>query len=119
MATAKRTGVAMPGWAPTTTHYGTDDGRFFAVTVDDHNDGFVDVLNQALQSVGPDEVDLTGMIVVPRDTTVHYADVDGHPVDVDGDHVPDLEAIWTFPPRTSADDAMRQAGYTIEGTGNG
>lgn len=114
MATkAHRTDVEMPGWAPTTKHYAADDGLYFAVSMDDHNDGFVNVLNQALQSVGPDEIDLTGMIVVPRNTTIHRCDADGHPCDINGDGVPDLEAIWEFPPRTTHDVAMTLAGYSV------
>jgi hypothetical protein len=114
MATAHVTDTNMSPWGPGVKQYACDDGKYFAVMVDDANGGYVNVLNEALQEL-PDfaAADNTSMFIIPRDTTVVRCSVEGHPVDTDGDGVPDLQPAFVFPPRTTADEAMTQAGYTV------
>lgn len=101
----------MGGWPPDTRHYRAADGTNYAVIV--HGD--IDAATQALVEAVIEELDgpmpegmsvpIEQYRVVPQPTVIIPCAANGQPID--------LTPAWTFPPGTSAADALAAAGYEI------
>jgi hypothetical protein len=108
MPTVTLVSESPPGWAPGTQHWRTDDGRNLAVEAspDAIPAGFAtEVIDELLTAVG--ESFGSTKIVLPQ-TVIMECDPDGTPLD---DFVP--EPLWTFPPGTTHEQALEQAGYVV------
>ncbi|AIT13436.1 hypothetical protein PBI_RONRAYGUN_23 [Mycobacterium phage RonRayGun] len=104
MATATRI-ADVPGWAPGTQHYNTDDGNTIAVCVDiGPNETTLGYLDETLSA-------LVGQPIAGRHNIIQQPTtiIDCFP---DGT-VEQLTPMHTFPPGTSHEDALRLAGYDI------
>lgn len=104
MATASLQPTDMAGWAPGTRHYTTSDGKHFAVEAPEEAvpDGAKRFVGELLAVAGADPDRTT---VVLRPTVILPCNPDGSAYD--------LTPVHEFPPGTSCEDALKQAGYEV------
>lgn len=108
MPTATLISEELQGWAPGTQHWRTSDGKNLAVEASPEavlSPLATEMVNELLVAVG--ESFGSTKIVLPQ-TVIVECDEDGTPLD---DVVP--EALWTFPPGTDHQEALRLTGYEI------
>lgn len=94
----------LPGWAPVTEHYETSDGAHWAVeaSVDAVPEGALAMVEEQLVALGTDLVS-TKQIVRP--TLIFACTPEGQAVD--------LTPLHEFPPGTTHEEALTQAGYSV------
>lgn len=94
----------MATWAPDTRHYVTDDGQHLAVHVADGLDAVTtELINESLEVSGIPTLESGIHTLVVEPTTIIECTEEGIAVN--------LTPLHTFPPGTSHEDALAQAGY--------
>lgn len=88
----------MGNWSPGTRHYAISDGTYVAVEVDS---GITPEMAAAVQQVAGAAL----LNYAPRPTVIISVNSEGNATS--------LERLHTFPPGTTHEDALIQAGYEI------
>ena len=118
MTTATLVASDIPGWAPGTNLYATDDGRHLAVEAMPLPEGTTQVIEVGQDPMSDNILAQVGdtfasIKVVLRPTVIFLCAEDGTPLDADENDYDPLTPLHTFDPGTSHEDAVRQAGYDI------
>lgn len=119
MVTVSLQSTEMGGWPPGVRHWAASDGRHFAVVASaELSDQVKEVVNDVLAHIGdeliPDQVPVRvegndnrpTHRVAPQPTTIVECLPNGQAYT--------LDPLFTFPAGTTAEDALRQAGFELE-----
>lgn len=106
----------MSGWGPGVTHWQVGEDVFYAINVDDATDGklpkFITPLFKEIEKFT--DIDVKTCQILPTPTTLVRCDENGVAIDSDlTTPAIEIKAEFTFPPGTSAKDALVFLGYEV------